>query len=299
MPSITNKLAKQGIITPPPWLESGLQLEVIMGSRAYGCNQEDKSDYDIRGIFIPPKTMPFPAVNGLIVGYDQIPACEHFQQSHVIDPSSQKEYDFDIHNICKFIKLAEENNPNKIDLLFASPSLVKHCSAIGTMLLDARHLFLSKLCWKRYRGYSVQQYHYIKNRSETKGKRKELIDLYGYDVKFASHCLRLLRQSEQILTEGTLDLFQGSEELKSIRRGEWTFEQFEKEFIARKEGVEKVYHNCKLPEVPDHDRVRELLMNCLEHYYGNLNNVIQKPDLYLKKLREVDGILDSIRNTLY
>jgi uncharacterized protein len=39
-----------------------------------------------------------------------------------------------------------------------------------------------------------------------KGKRREIIDKYGYDEKFAYHVVRLLNEAEQILTENDLDL---------------------------------------------------------------------------------------------
>lgn len=297
MPSSVHRLIGQGKITPPPWLDTNLHLEVIMGSRAYGCNDPDKSDYDIRGVFTPPKHHCFPNVHGLVVGYDDLPKCEHWNESHVKDQDGKREYDFDIHSICKFLRLAEENNPNQIDLLFAHETLVKHCTAVGRMLLDRRHLFLSKLCWVRFRGYAAHQFHKLKEKCPV-GKRLVIVQQYGYDVKFGYHCLRLLNEAGQIITRGDLNLFEGNEEYKAIRRGDWSLERLENEFVARKLAVEQAYHNSKLPEKPDHEQVRQLLLDCLEHHYGSLAKVVVRPDETIRALRDIDNIINHVRPLL-
>ncbi len=290
-------MLEQGKVTPPSWLAGNLHLEVVMGSRAYGCADPDKSDFDIRGIFTPPKSMCFPAVDGLAAGYDPIPACEHWCQPHVFDQSRQREFDFDLHNITKFLRLAEENNPNQVDLLFASSNLITQCSAIGQMLLDHRSLFLSKLCWKRYRGYAAAQFAKVTHK-RTEGKRVELVERFGYDTKFAAHTLRLLIQCEMILTEGHLDLTVAGAEMRSIRRGEWTLEHFSNEFLARKLAIEEYYPGCSLPEAPDHARVRELLLNCLEHHYGSLGKVVLRQDSTVLALKDIRTILNRVDSQL-
>ena len=294
MASAVHRMLHQGKICPPHWLEPNLHLEVVMGSRAYGCNDHDKSDYDIRGVFTTPKVYCFPATDGLVVGFDAIPKCEHWAEPHVKDEDGKREYDFDLHSIQHFLRLAEQNNPNQIDLLFAHESQIKHCTAVGRMLLDDRRIFLSKLCWKRFRGYASDQFHKLKDK-KAEGKRKEIIETFGYDVKFGYHCLRLLRECEMILTESDLDLYRGNEEYKAIRRGEWPLEVLEKEFYARREGIEKFYHSCKLPEMPDHHKVRDLLLRCLEHHYGSLSRVIVRPDAATIALKEIDAIMVKAR----
>lgn len=297
MPSTVKRLLGQGQITPPPWLEANLHLEVIVGSRAYGCNDPDSSDYDIRGVFTPPKAMIFPATQGLMVGFDDLPRCDRWGEQHVKDQDGRREYDFDLHNITKFFSLALRNNPNQVDLLFTQETLVKHSTPVGRMILDGRKLFLSKLCWKRFRGYASDQFHKLKERNPT-GKRLELVRKFGYDVKFAYHCVRLLREAEMILTECDLKLCEGNEEYKAIRRGEWSYEFLEAQFMARRLGVETAYHQSRLPEKPDEHAVRQLLLDCLEHHYGSLAKVCVRPDFATDTLREITKILDRVRTNL-
>ena len=163
------------------------------------------------------------------------------------------------------------------------------------MIVDNRHLFLSKLAWKRYRGYASDQFRGLNRRKKT-GSRAELVEQFGYDVKFGSHCFRLLNECEQILFEENLDLMRDNGELKAIRNGEWSFERLEKEFEARKLSIESRFHQSKLPEVPDEEKIRQLLLNCLEHHYGSLSAAIYRPDEAIRALRDMDQVMSRVRN---
>jgi predicted nucleotidyltransferase len=297
MPSAVQRLLNLGLITPPKFLQPNLMLEVIMGSRAYGCNDPDSSDYDIYGICIPPKEYVFPHTRGLVYGFDTIPRFDQWHEPHVKDNDGRREYDFTVFGIIRFFQLAAENNPNIVDMLFVHETMVKHCTQVGRMILDARKIFLSKLCWKKFRGYASDQFHKMKERSP-EGKRKVLVEKYGYDVKFGAHCMRLLREAEQILTEGDLNLYDGNGELKAIRNGEWSFDKLEKEFNTRKIAVEEAFGRCTLPERPDHEKLKELLLSCLESHYGSLGKVIARPDAATNALFEIEAILEKVRPTL-
>jgi hypothetical protein len=269
-----------------------------MGSHAYGTNTPE-SDYDIRGVFTPPKVMIFPGTQGLLVGFDRIPQCEHWVsgKQKIVD-NAGKEFEFDLHNITKFFRLAMGNNPNQLDLLFVRETQISQISSIGRMLIDNRHIFLSKLVWKKYRGYASDQLRGLNKRKKT-GKRAQLVEKFGYDVKFGCNCMRLLTECEQILFEGNLDLTRDNGELKSIRNGEWSFERLEKEFEARKLAIEARFHQSTLPELPDPDKVRSLLMDCLEHHYGSLSAAIVRPDESVRLLREIDAVLERGRKLIH
>ena len=65
-----------------------------------------------------------------------------------------------------------------------------------------------------------------------KNANKRAVDtkINGYSTKFMYHVVRLLSECEQILVEGDINLQKNNEQLKSIRRGEWTLEQVEQLF---------------------------------------------------------------------
>lgn len=79
-----------------------------------------------------------------------------------------------------------------------------------------------------------------------KSKRLELVDKFGFDVKFAYHLVRLLNEVEQIIDEGDLDLQRNKEQLKSIRNGEWSLQQIEEYFTFKERELEKLYQESKL-----------------------------------------------------
>ena len=124
-------------------------------------------------------------------------------------------------------------------------------------------------------------------------KRIESIALHGFDVKFAYHIVRLLNEVEQIMIEHDLDLERNREQLKSIRRGEWTLEQITQYFEDKEKQLESVYIESGLQHSPDQDKIKELLLNCLEHHFGSLSNCYTPPDLESQTLRMIQEVLDQ------
>jgi len=109
-------------------------------------------------------------------------------------------------------------------------------------------------------------------------KRQLTYQTHQMDLKFAYHIVRLLNEIEMILIEGDLDLERNNEQLKSIRRGEWTLAQIKEYFFSKEKDLEKLYIESKLPHSPDEPRIKKLLLNCLEEYFGTLENCIVEPD---------------------
>lgn len=300
--SYVRRVHKEALTQVPSYVHSGLQYEVQMGSFAYGV-ANDTSDIDIYGFCIPNKSIIFPATTGkYIFGFDKtVPGnFEQWQQHHVIDKGKKKEYDFTIYNIVKYFRLCANGNPNMIDSLFVPQRCITHTTNIGVLLRENRHMFLSKKCWHTFKGYAFSQLHKMKIK-DPHGKRKELRDKYGYDTKFAYHLVRLLNEVEQILIEGDLDLERNREQLKAIRKGDWTQEQVEKYFHEKEIYLEEL--NAKSDSVPykvQTDRIRNLLYACLqlhfdetirpeahvmEDFYNDMREVIDRYEGKIKKLR--------------
>jgi predicted nucleotidyltransferase len=246
-----------------------------MGSSAYGVSG-DSSDMDIYGVCIPPKEMIFPHLAGEILGFgNQIKRFEMYQEHHIKDPARAKNYDFAIYGIVKYFQLCMENNPNMIDSLFTPRNCVLHSTAVGEMIREARRQFLHKGAWFKFKGYSYSQMSKIRNKqNHSNPARSETIEKYGYDVKFAYHCVRLLNEVEIILVEQDLDIQRNREQLKSIRKGEWTLEELESYFVNKEKALELAYANSKLPHGPDEEKIKSLLLACLEQHYGSLQSVI-------------------------
>ena len=308
MSNIVHKLQQKGLIHPPSWLPLNTHYLTVMGSVAYGCadtsvKKNRVADTDLYGFAIPPRDIIFPHLAGHIIGYGTPPpSFNNWQKHHVMDEEANggkgEEYDFSIFNIVSFFELCRQNNPNMIDSLFVREECILHCTNIGRMVRDNRKLFLSKLCWKKFRGYAMTQLKKM-NDKNPKGKRKEIIDFHGFDVKFAYHILRLFDEVEQIMLEGDLDLQRAKESMKSIRRGDWTADEVRKWAMEKERALEVAYTNCKLPERPPEKEIRDLLYQCLEEHYGSLKDCILEPEWSLEGLKELDEVLNKYRNRLY
>ena len=307
MASTTQRLMEKGLAPDAPnFLRSNVHYETIMGSHAYGVAdtsvKEKVADYDLYGFAIPPKEMIFKHLAGWIPGFGPEPiGFDQWIRHHILDNESGgrgKEWDLQIFSIVKFFELCRENNPNIIDALFTPEECVVHCTQVGRLVRDSRNLFLSKLCWKKFRGYAYAQLKKLQDKQPI-GGRLEIIERFGYDVKFAYHIVRLFDEAEQILLEGNLDLRRSSEVMKAIRRGEWTEGDLRSWVVEKDRALEVAYTRCQLPDHPPIEPIYRLLMNCLEQHYGSIQDCVQEVGWAEKTLKEIDSLLQNRRGKLY
>ncbi|MCP3926668.1 MAG: nucleotidyltransferase [Desulfobacterales bacterium] len=298
MGSIFKELCDKKLMgSHPPFIDGSVQYEVIMGSVAYGVS-DDTSDMDVYGFCIPPKDYIFPHLRGEIKGFGtKGPTFDQFQQHHIIDKDALggkgREYDVTIYSIIKFFNLCMENNPNMIDSLFVPRRCILYTTKVGEILRENRYHFLHKGAWHKFKGYAFSQVHKMKTKKPI-GKRKEIIKQYGFDVKFAYHVVRLLNEVEQILTEKDLDLERNREQLKAIRRGEWSLQEIDDYFARKEKDLESLYTSSTLPYKPDELKIKEILLHCLEEHYGSLKGAIKDENEPIKALRDIDNILKRV-----
>lgn len=128
--------------TDPPWLYHRIIFASIHGSYAYGLNTES-SDVDITGICIP--------LSRYYHGF-----LDTFDQAQFSKPDGQ------IYGLLKFFKLATDNNPNVMELLYLDPQFWVKTSPMHIQLVNSRHLFLSAKCRYTYSGFAHAQLNRIK-----------------------------------------------------------------------------------------------------------------------------------------
>lgn len=302
MPSTVKKLEDKGLIHPPLWLSANVHYEALIGSVAYGASS-DTSDMDIYGWTVPPKMIVFPHLAGVIYNFgNQGEKFEQFQQHHIRCPDEfggkGRSYDLQIFSIIKLFNLLMQCNPSVIDSLYVPQECVLHATQIGNLVRENRHLFLSKYCFPRYKGYALSQLHKMTTKDPS-GKRKELREEFGFDLKFGMHVCRLLGYAEQLLATGDLDLRKDKEFLKAIRRGDISEAEIRSWASSKEKQLEELYRQSTLPEKPNESAIKTLLVTCLEQHYGNLENCIIDVDWAHRALKEIDEILDKHRKRLY
>lgn len=289
--SPTQRLIKKGLIKPPQWVGGGLQYETMMGSVAYGVSS-DTSDIDVYGFCMPPKDYVFPHLAGHILGFSkQVQGFNQYQEHHIKEKDRDKVYDLAIFSIVKYFRLCMDNNPNMIDSLFTPATCVLLSTPIGEMVRSERRKFLHRGSWHKFKGYAYSQMHKMRIKEpDPKSKRYDSVIKHGYDLKFAYHVVRLLSEVEQILVEGDIDLMRNREQLKSIRRGDWKLAEVEEYFNTKEKDLEKIYLESKLQKYPDEKVIKQLLVDCMEQYYGNLEKAIitrDKATDIVKKIKQM------------
>lgn len=126
----------------------------------------------------------------------------------------------------------------------------------------------------------IEEYRRLYADIETKKKRALNTKLFGYDVKFAYHIIRLLSEVEEILTDHTLtlDRYDRREMLKDIRAGNWSLQQIRDYFVNKEKELDKLYQSSTLRHSPDESAIKQLLLNILESHYGNLEKAVVVSD---------------------
>lgn len=119
-----------------PWLPSSTILVVSAGSRAYGLNRPD-SDYDLRGLMIPPKDYYL----GFLKSMEQA--------DMKVDGGEGTLY-----AVPRFFQLAADCNPNIIEILWSE---VFFSSKWSDHLSFYREKFLSKKARYTFSGYAMAQ----------------------------------------------------------------------------------------------------------------------------------------------
>jgi len=291
-------LKSKNLISPPKWLPDNIMYETVTGSIAYGMSS-DSSDYDVYGWCIPPKEDVFPHLRGEIFGFGrQIQRFEQFQQHGMHDATALsnkgRTYDITIYSIVKYFQLCMESNPNMIDTLYTPYECVLHSTQVGKMVRDNRDIFLHKGCFHKFLGYAHSQLHKMELKNP-EGKRAELIEKHGFYVKYASHLVRLAYECEMILTEGTLDLRRHNEHLKRIRKGEVPKEDILKWFGEKELQLNALYASSKLQHKPDEEKIKSLLLSCLETHYGTLDKCYKESTITEQAVREIGQILERYK----
>ena len=112
--------------------------ETLVGSRAYNTYVET-SDFDYRGIFVVPLNKRISLKQPLT------------------EIGQEKPEDIKYYEVEKFLTLAQDCNPNIIELLFMPKDCIKVCTPIMQKILDNRHIFISKKAFHTFGSYAFSQ----------------------------------------------------------------------------------------------------------------------------------------------
>ena len=232
-------------------------FKTIIGSKMHGT-ATDTSDSDYMGICIPDK--------------DFILGTHKFEQlEERTNPSNARntkvDSDCTTYTLQKFVKLAADNNPNIIEVLFSPQSCFILQTTEGKELLDSKRLFISKRCYYKFMGYATAQFRKLTTK-EPVGLRSVLVEKHGYDVKYAYHLIRLYYMGIELLRTGSLVF--PTEQRKyfiQIKNGEWPLSAIIDKALHLQKWIEESFKSTTLPDLPDLGAINKLQIRLIEQFW--------------------------------
>jgi uncharacterized protein len=149
-------------------------LKVKSGSHMYGLNTKE-SDEDYMGIMIPTIDYYF-GMKKVNEVSDSLVSKDDFGKN------TSEAIDCKYYEIREFFKLAYENNPNILEILFSNDSNIVKSNSAGKRILENSDLFVSSFfVYKKFMAYAMAQ----KKKMVVKIEYyQELLDFYDYLCTF-------------------------------------------------------------------------------------------------------------------
>ena len=246
-------------------LESHCILRGYRGSIAHGTYdpQNGFDDKDVMGIYVPPEDVVF--------GIRNMETIERMWEQKL----SQKRsviWDIVYYSVPKYLRLILKQNPNVIMLLWLSEKHYLKRTKWGDMLVESREKLLSRECYKSFCGYAHGQIHRMTHHAPTGrmgAKRKALVEKFGYDVKNASHCVRLLKMGMETLATGEMEVERHDHNmLLDIKRGEWPIKKVLDYADTLFQRMDEALLQSPLPVRVNEAFVNNLCMEIVRGFYG-------------------------------
>lgn len=175
-------------------------LRTVVGSGVHGIAIDGTDDHDEMGVFIEPPQH----VVGLAASLDH----DLWRTQPEGARSGPGDIDLVRYSLRKYVRLAVKGNPTVLLPLYAPPDAVLIETRLGRELRELAPAIVSRDAVRRIIGYMHGQWERMlgQGKQNRLPKRPELVEAYGYDVKYASHALRLAMQGIELVTDGRLSL---------------------------------------------------------------------------------------------
>jgi uncharacterized protein len=241
--------------------ETGTILRTQVGSGLHGITIEGTDDRDEMGICIEPPEC--------VIGLRQFEQYQYRTQPEGAR-SGAGDLDLVIYSLRKWARLAAAGNPTVLLLLFAPAQEIVSIAAPGRDLQQHPELFLSRECGRRFIGYLDAQRDRMLGLRSQRTNRPELVDVYGFDTKFAYHAVRLGIQGVELLTTGriTLPIPEPSRTwLHDLRIGKITKQTVLGQIALLRDELVARTVSSELPDQCDYDRLNSWLVDTYQKWW--------------------------------
>jgi len=121
--------------------------------------------------------------------------------------SGAGDLDLVVYSLRKWARLAAAGNPTVLLLLILPADEIVLNTWVGRELQKNPELFISRAAGRRFIGYlESQRAQMLGIRGRRHTNRPELVEVYGFDTKFAYHAVRLGLQGVELLSTGSITL---------------------------------------------------------------------------------------------
>jgi len=236
----------------------------IGGSQLHGAKIAGYDDLDIYGVYVEPP----------MIALGLAPMPHYVWSSGAPDThNTADDVDLTMYSLRRWAELAMKGNPSILHFLFAeSENTGPHTSIWRQHILPHRQLFLSLNSAAHYLGFAEnQRLRMTGERGQGRhGQRLDLVEKFGYDVKFAMHYLRLLYECRELLRDRHLTLPRPEPErshLIAVRSGVFSLDEVLNYGLALKEECSMLLARSSLPETPNADELSRIISKAhLEHW---------------------------------
>lgn len=238
----------------------------VAGSELYGTNLDD-GDNDFMGVCVEPREY--------VIGLNQFEQWQHHSAGKG-NRSGEGDIDLTIYSLRKWVRLAEQGNPTVLLLGFTPQRLIltnraEHAELFAR-IQDNMHLFWSKQAAGRFLGYlESQKKQMLGLTGRRHSNRPELVELHGYDTKFAYHAVRLGFQGLEFMQTGRITLPMPEAERQQcldIRTGHYLLSNVVNAIEALEKKLLIVKEESGIPDAPDRKKVNDLLVGIYQDYWN-------------------------------
>lgn len=177
--------------------------------------------------------------------------------------SGAGDLDLIVYSLRKWARLAAQGNPTVLLLMYIPNHELVINSDIGRDVQAHPERFLSRQVAARFAGYLVSQRDQLLGlKSKKHTNRPELVNVYGFDTKFAYHMVRLGLQGMEVLTTGRITLPMPEPDrtwLQELRRGEHTLQEALDRADDLLNQLNALADTADLPGLPDHQAINRWL----------------------------------------
>lgn len=249
-------------------------LRCEVGSTAHGTGLPGGEDLDEMAIAVPPKGY----VLGLRQWEQDIIRIDTSTGRHLGEGerSTPDTYELTRYSLHKWMRLATQGNPSILMMLWGP---VRDSTPEGEALRGLAPAILSKRCLARYAGYMRSQTLRLVGEKGSGhgvrggGGRTELIDVHGYDTKFAMHAVRLGFQGVELAHTGRVALpmeGEAGEFCRATRLGQVGFGDWFDKALELHSELERLQSGvtCELASEPDWSRVESYMIETYTSIWG-------------------------------